>query len=134
MTVGVSNMSRRPLSRRPAFRRTQSGISLVGLIFWGVVVSSVALVIMRVAPALGEYRTILSMVNKAAKDGGSTVPEIRASFDRFKQIEYGVESITSRNLDITKENEQVVIKFAYDKEIELVQPVYLLIKFEGRSK
>lgn len=130
MTLGVINMSRRPF----VARRSQSGISLVGLIFWAVVISSVALVLMRVAPAVGEYRTILSMVNKAAKDGGTTVPEIRASFDRFKQIEYGVDSITSRDLDITKENEQVVIKFAYDKEIELVPPVFLLIKFEGRSK
>jgi hypothetical protein len=27
----------------------------------------------------------------------------------------------------------VVVSFAYDKEVELVKPVYLLIKFEGRS-
>jgi len=27
-----------------------------------------------------------------------------------------------------------VIRFAYEKEIELFEPVYLLIKYAGRSK
>ncbi len=122
------------MSRPFVVHRSQSGISLVGLLFWAVLICSFALVLMRVAPAIGEYRTITSMVNKAAHEGGSTVPEIRASFDRSKQVEYGVDAITSRDLEITKENEQVVVKFAYDKEIELIPPVYLLIKFQGQSK
>lgn len=121
------------MSRFVSTNRAQSGVSLVGLLFWAVLISSVALVLMRVAPAVGEYRTIRSMVNKAAREGGGTVPEIRAAFDRYKQIEYGVDAISSRDLEITKENEQVVIRFAYDKEIELVPPVYLLVKFNGQS-
>lgn len=115
-------------------RQRQQGITLIGLLFWAVLIGSVALVLMKVFPAVNEYRTIQSMVNKAAREGGSTVPEIRASFDRFKQIEYGVESIKASDLEITKEDDKVVIAFAYDKEIELVSPVYLLIKFEGKSR
>ena len=42
-------------------------------------------------------------------------------------------AITGKDLVITKENEKVVVSFAYDKEVELVKPVFLLIKFEGRS-
>ncbi|MBW8894207.1 MAG: DUF4845 domain-containing protein, partial [Burkholderiales bacterium] len=30
-------------------------------------------------------------------------------------------------------NDKVVIEFAYDKEIDLFGPVYLLIKYRGRS-
>ena len=41
--------------------------------------------------------------------------------------------ITGKDLVVTKENEKVVVSFAYDKEVELVKPVFLLIKFEGRS-
>jgi hypothetical protein len=115
-------------------RRQQSGISLIGLLFWAVLISAFALVLMKVFPAINEYRTIQGMVNKAAREGGGTVQEIRASFDRSQQIEYGVTSIHSRDLDITKEDDKVVIKFAYDSEIELVSPVYLLIKFSGQSK
>ena len=40
-----------------------------------------------------------------------TVAEIRAAYDRAAQIEYGVEAIkNSRDLDITKENGQIVIR------------------------
>ncbi|MFT3856783.1 MAG: DUF4845 domain-containing protein [Aquabacterium sp.] len=112
----------------------QRGITLVGLLFWAVLISSIALVLMKVFPAINEYRTIQSMVNKAAREGGSTVPEIRAAFERSRQIEYGVESVKGSDLDITKEDDKVVVSFAYDKEIELVSPVYLLIKFEGHSR
>jgi hypothetical protein len=116
-------------------RARQRGITLFGLLFWAVLVSMGALLIMKVAPAINEYRTLKSMVNKAAREGGSTVPEIRAAFDRYAQIEYGLEAIRSgRDLDITKEDDRVVIRFAYDKEIELMSPVFLVIKFRGESK
>ena len=62
------------------------------------------------------------------------VPEIRANFDKQKEIEYSITSITGKDLNITKENDKVVVSFAYDKEIDLIKPVYLLIKYEGRSK
>lgn len=114
--------------------RAQRGLTLIGLLFWAVLLCSAALVVMKVIPAVTEYRTIVSMVNKVAKEGGSTVPEIRASFERARQVEYGVTSLTGRDLEITKEGETVVVRFAYDREIELVSPVYLLIKFEGQSK
>lgn len=115
--------------------RSQQGFTLLGLIFWAIVISMLALLVMKVAPALSEYRTIQGMVNKAAHEGGSTVAEIRAAYDRYSQIEYGVEAIKSgRDLDIAKEDDKVVIRFAYDKEIPLFEPVYLLIKFKGQSK
>ena len=116
-------------------RQRQRGITLIGLLAWAFVICVVALIGMKVTPAVLEYQTIRGMVNKAAKEGGSTVAEIRAAYDRAVQIEYGVEAIRSgRDLDITKENEQIIIRFAYDKEIELMDPVYLVIKFEGQSK
>ena len=61
------------------------------------------------------------------------MPEIRNAFERQKDIEYSITSISGKDLSITKENDKVVVSFAYDKEIELMKPVFLLIKFEGRS-
>jgi hypothetical protein len=114
-------------------KRSQSGITLIGLLFWAVVLCSIALVVMKVVPAVMEYQTIQKMVTSAA-NAGSTVPEIRAAFDRDKAVQYNVEAIGSKDLEVTKENDKVVVKFAYDKQIELIEPVYLLIKFSGRSK
>jgi hypothetical protein len=114
--------------------RRQRGITMFGLLFWAVLVGAASVVTIKVFPVITEYQTISRMVNKLAREGGSTVPEIRMSFDRFKTVEYGIESITARDLEITKEEDKVVISFAYDKEIELFDPVYLLLKFKGRSK
>ena len=112
----------------------QRGITLIGLLFWAIVVGFVALLGMRVLPTLNEYFTIQRTVNKIATEGANTVPEIRNAFEKQKDIEYAITSIGGKDLVVTKENDRVVIQFAYDKEIELVKPVYLLIKYEGRSK
>ena len=122
------------MMRDLARRRGQRGITLFGLLFWAIVLGFTALLVMRVLPTLNEYFTIQRAVEKVAKEGGTTVPEIRAAFERQKQIEYSIQSISGSDLEITKVNEKVVVKFAYDKEIELAPPVYLLIKYEGRSK
>ncbi|MEK8085120.1 DUF4845 domain-containing protein [Aquabacterium sp. A3] len=111
------------------------GVTMVGLVFWAVLVAMAALLVMKVVPAVTEYRTVLSMVNKVAQSGGSTIPEIRAAFEREKQVQYGVESISSSDLDISKNDEgRVIVSFAYEREIELVDPVYLLLKFKGQSR
>lgn len=115
-------------------RQQQRGITLFGLLLWAIVVGFVALIVMKVLPTMNEYFTIQKAINKIAQEGGSTVPEIRAAFERTKDIEYSISSISAKDLKITKENDKVVISFAYDKEIELMSPVYLLIKYEGRSK
>jgi hypothetical protein len=112
----------------------QRGVTLFGLLFWAVVVGFLALIGMRVLPALNEYFTIKRAVNKIATEGLQTVPEIRAAFERTKQIEYSITTIGAKDLIVTKENDKVVVAFAYDKEVELVKPVFLLIKFEGRSQ
>ena len=112
----------------------QRGVTLFGLLFWAVVVGFLALIGMRVLPAINEYFTIKRAVNKIATEGLQTVPEIRAAFERTKQIEYSITTIGAKDLIVTKENDKVVVAFAYDKEVELVKPVFLLIKFEGRSQ
>jgi Domain of unknown function (DUF4845) len=112
--------------------RRQRGVTLFGLLFWAIIVGFVALIGMRVLPALNEYFTIKRTINKIASEG-STVPEIRNAFNRQKDVEYTITTISGKDLTITKENDKIVVSFAYDKEVELMKPVYLLIKFEGRS-
>ena len=120
--------------QRQSARRGERGVTLFGLLFWAIVVGFVALIVMKVLPTMNEYFTIQKAVNKIAQEGATTVPEIRAAFERTKDIEYSITSISGKDLKITKENDKVVISFAYDKEIELMSPVFLLIKYEGRSK
>lgn len=127
-------MTHRLRPTAPAARPGQRGITLLGLLFWAVVVAAAALVVMRVVPTINEYFTIQRTVDKVAKEGGSTVPEIRAAFERQKQVEFAIVSISGNDLSITKENDKIVVSFAYAKEIELVAPVSLLIRYSGRSR
>ena len=117
-----------------ARRRGQRGVSLIGMLAWAVVVGFVGYVLVRTVPTLLEFQAIQKAVNNIAASPAPTVAGIRNAFERQKEIEYSIESISGKDLEITKENDRVVIRFAYDKELELVSPVFLLIKYEGSSQ
>jgi hypothetical protein len=115
-------------------KRAQRGITLFGLLFWAIIIGMVSLVAIKIVPTSIEYFTIMKAINKVSGDtSATTVPQIRAAFEKQREID-DFKSITGKDLTITKENEQVVVGFAYDSEIELFKPVYLLVKYEGRSK
>lgn len=113
--------------------KRQRGVSLIGLLFWAIMISVLSLLALKVLPTLNEYYTIRSAVSKIAKSNPPTVASARADFERQKQIEYSIESVGGKDLEITKEGDRVVISFAYEKQVALMGPVYLLIKYEGRS-
>ena len=122
------------MKKTQVLHHRQRGVTLLGLMFWAVLIGIVAMLVLNVLPTVNEYATIQKAVTKLAKEGAGTVPEIRAAFERTKQIEYSISSISGKDLDITKENEKLVIRFAYDKEIVLFEPVYLLIKYTGEAR
>jgi hypothetical protein len=115
--------------------RQQRGLSLIGLLFWGGVIAVLAVVAMKVFPTVLEYYTVQKVVDRIAAGNPSTVPQVRQEFDRATQVEYSIQSIKSSDLAVSKDgNDKVVIEFAYDKEIDLAGPVYLLIKYRGKSR
>ena len=114
--------------------RAQRGMSLIGLMAWAIIIGFIGYVAVRVLPTLNEYLTVQRAVDRVASDAPTTVGEVRRAFDKQKDIEYSISSISGRDLEVTKENDKLVIRFAYDKEIPIVEPVYLLVKYKGRSK
>jgi hypothetical protein len=112
----------------------QRGVTLFGLLFWAVLAGVFGLLGLKVLPTISEYYTIQRAVDKVALEGGSTVAQIRSAFDRYKDVEYSIVSVSGKDLDITKEDDHIVVRYAYQKEIELLGPVFLLIKYSGRSK
>ena len=115
-------------------RSRQRGMTLFGLLFWAVAVGFVAYVVVRVLPTLNEYATIQRAVEKIAAAQPATVAEARQAFDKQRDLEYSITAITGKDLTVTKENDRVVLGFAYNKEIPIYGPVFILIKYEGRSK
>jgi len=121
-------------TRQRIGRRAQQGVTMVGLLFWAGTVGFLAYLAVRTLPTVNEFTTIQSTIDKIAAAPPATVGDIRAAFDRQKEIEYSIQSISGKDLDVTKENDKVVISFAYDKEVPLFGPVNLLLKYKGRSK
>jgi hypothetical protein len=131
MTAGKLQQTTRSPRRGPGRQR---GVTLFGLLFWALLIGFGAYLVLRVFPTVNEFLTIRSAVQKIAAQQPSTVAEVRTAFDRQKDIEYSITSISGKDLLITKEDDRVVVAFAYDKLIPIYGPVYLLVKYEGRSK
>ena len=109
----------------------QRGISFIGLLFVAIVLACVGVVVAQVIPTLIEYQAITKAAKKAAE--GSTVPEVRAIFDRAQAID-DFQSVTGKDLEVRKDGDKVVVSFAYDREIHLFGPAYLLLKYQGQSR
>ncbi|SFO72172.1 protein of unknown function [Variovorax sp. OK605] len=109
----------------------QRGISFVGLVFVAAVLGCLGVVVAQVIPTLIEWQAIDKAANKAKE--GSTVPEVRAIFDRAQAID-DFKSVSGKDLDIKKVGDKVVVSYAYEREIPLFGPAYLTLKYKGESR
>ena len=123
-----------PVAPRANRRSAQRGVTLFGLLFWAMLIGMIAYLAIRVFPTVNEYLTIQRTVETIAKSQPATVAEVRIAFDRQRDVEYSISAISGKDLTVTKENDKVVVGFAYDKLVPVYGPVYLLIKYEGRSR
>ena len=111
----------------------QRGITISGVLLWGVVISIVAMIGIKVTPEVIDYYKIRNSVKSTAlNSAGKTVGEIRTIFSKYAEVEH-IKTITPADLDISKEGNAVVIAFAYETRIPLFYNVSLLIDFEGSS-
>jgi hypothetical protein len=111
----------------------QGGMSFLGFLIVAAVVVFFAIVGMKVVPTVIEYSAIQRAVKKAAQDGGETPASIRAKFDQFSAVD-DISSIKGTDLDITKQNGDVVVAFKYEKKIPLFGPASIAIEYEGSSR
>jgi Domain of unknown function (DUF4845) len=109
----------------------QRGISLFGLLFVGVFLAFFGVVGAQVFPTVVEYMAILKATKKVAASGG-TIQEIRTSFDKAQNID-DFKAIGAKDIEVTKNGDKIVVSFAYNKEIHLGGPAYLLLKYAGSS-
>ena len=112
-------------------KKAQRGVSMLLVLIVVGMLAYIGLIGAQVFPTFLEYQAVLKAVKKAAE--GNTVPEIRMGFDKAA-IADDIKSITGMDLEIGKENDRTVVKFAYTKEIHMFGPAYLVMKYAGSSK
>ncbi|SDM18386.1 protein of unknown function [Oryzisolibacter propanilivorax] len=117
---------------RTTARARQRGLTFIGVVLIGVLAVAAFAVGGRSVPIFIEYYAIKKAAIKAAREG-STVPEIRASFDRAASID-DITSISGKDLDIGKENDKIVVAYSYSREIHLAGPAYLVYRFEDAAR
>ena len=111
----------------------QRGVTISALMVWGIIISLVAVLGMKVAPEyIAYYKIVKSVKSVATQASGKTVAEIRSAYDKYADVNV-IDTITAADLDISKEGNEVVVAFAYDKKIPLFYNVNLLIEFSGSS-
>jgi hypothetical protein len=109
----------------------QQGLSLVGLMFMLAVAGFLGLLGLKIVPTFVEFRAVSSAI-VLAKAAGSTVQEIRASFDKSAEVNY-IDSISSKDLQIDKGEGGMEVSFAYEKKIPLVGPASLVLDYAGTT-
>jgi hypothetical protein len=107
-------------------------MSLIGLIFVGLIVVFLLILGSKVVPAVVEYIAIERAVQKI-KNEGTTVRDIQTAFERHRTID-DITSITAADLDITKEGDKIVISYAYQKKIPVLDNVSIVIDFAGTTR
>jgi len=109
----------------------QRGLSLSGLILALIVIVTLVIVCMQVVPAVIEFGSIKKAI-VIARDQGHNPQEIETMFN--KQVNAGyITTIRGKDLIITKEGDQYVVSFAYEKKLPLVGPASLLLEFSGST-
>jgi hypothetical protein len=115
--------------------RKQIGVTLSGLLIGLVILMVLALLALKVTPAYIEFYTAKKAilgVALEAKSGGS-VAELRKAFDRRAAVD-SIEVVAGKDLEITKDGNDVVLSFGYRKEVPLFWNLGLYFDFVANSK
>jgi hypothetical protein len=112
-------------------RKQQRGLTFLGLLVVGILLALAGVVFAQVVPTYIEYLAVQKAVGKAA--AGETVAEVRSIFDKAATID-NISTIAGKDLEVGKEGNKVVVSFAYERDIHLTGPAYLVMRYQGRSK
>lgn len=111
----------------------QRGMALPGLIFWGIFIALAFTLGIKVAPEYFDYYKIKKSAKAVSTESnGKTLFEIRTAFDKHLAINH-INTIKGSDLDISKEGNEIIISFDYERRIPLFHNISLLIDFQGSS-
>ena len=116
-------------------RMRQKGVSLGGLLLVLVVVVFVGIFALKLVPAymqFGKAKTAIQAI-AADKSKTSSVAEVRKAFDLRASVD-DIDTVKGSDLEVTKEGGDVVISFAYRKEVPLFANLGFYIDFAADSK
>lgn len=106
-------------------------MTLISLILILAVLGFIGLIGLKVTPTVIEFMAIKKALVKA-KESGTTIIEIKRSFDKQTETGY-IDSVSSKDLEITKDGDRIELSVAYAKKIPVLGPVSLLIDYAAST-
>lgn len=114
-------------------KKNQLGVTLTGLFMALFVIILLALLAMKLIPAYIEYATAKKAIDAIARERQATTPqEVRRAFEARSAID-DISAIKAADLEISKAGNEMVIGFAYRKEVPLVSNVGIYIDFAAST-
>jgi hypothetical protein len=115
---------------------TQRGMGFAGVLAMLVGIVILAILGMKLVPAYLEYFNIKKAVTAITSSGelrNATVADVRKAFELRQAID-DFTSVGPKDIEVTKDGNEVVVSFAYERRIPLFSNVSVVIDFAGSSK
>lgn len=113
--------------------RNQQGATLFGMLVVGILIVFVVIGGLKIVPAYIEFFTAKKAVTAIAQSNPrGTVADIRYAFQLRTAID-NIDVISAKDLEVTKEGNEIVVSFAYSKRIPLFANVNVVIDFAASS-
>jgi hypothetical protein len=116
--------------------KTQRGLGFAGVLVLLVGIVFFAILGMKLAPAYIEYFSVKKAVTGMIESGelrNATVGDVRKAFDRRAVVD-DITSIEGKDLEISKDGNEIVLEFAYEKRVPIFYNISVLIDFKGSSQ
>jgi protein-disulfide isomerase len=111
-------------------------MGFAGVLILLIAIVFIAIIGMKLVPAYIEYYTVKNAVTAITQSGqlrNATVADVRKAFDSRATID-DITVVRGGDLEVTKDGNDIVVGFAYEKRIPLFYNVSVLIDFSGSSK
>jgi hypothetical protein len=121
--------------KTPNLPKPQRGLALSTLFIWLFIIIVLALLGMRLIPPWMEFATARKAIQEISADkvGTTTPQEVRKAFNARATID-DITAIKGEDLEITKDGGEIVISFAYRKEVPLFNNMGVYMDFAASSK
>ena len=106
------------------------GLAGLGWILWAAFLLALVL---KVAPGIGEHSRVGTLVRGIAAASPADALEVKEAFDA-RTVVNRIESLKGRDLVVTQEEGVLVISYAYDHKIVILDRVVLLIRYQGSTR
>jgi hypothetical protein len=112
-------------------RGRQAGISFIGLVLVMVVLAGVGVLVAQAIPTMLEYQAVIKAIDKSKDEPNPQA--VRLAFEKASAVD-DIKSVLPKDLEIFKQDDKQMVKVAWNKEIHMFGPAFLLLKYAYQSK